>query len=201
MDITLLHTTECVTNTYILTEGDEAIVVDPGGDAERIVDAVKLKNATIKYILVTHAHHDHVGAVAALRSCGAKVVMSKTDHDAMKLHAFYTYTPFSDVSQFSVDRYVSDGDELNILGHVFKVIETPGHTPGGVCFLCDGNMLFSGDTLFRCGYGRTDLPFGDTSALVKSLEKLFALDGGITVYPGHGPRTTISLERDNRYAL
>lgn len=188
------------TNTYILISSGEAIVIDPGAEPNKILDRIKDRNAELKYIFLTHAHFDHVGAVYKLKTDGVKIYMSRTD--AERYDEIYNvgnediYVP-----AFAVDGFWSDGDEFSLLGSNFKILQTPGHTPGSVCIVMDDRTIFSGDTLFRLGVGRTDFPGGDRAAQCKSLQKLFALEHDYEVLPGHGENTELYFERDkNPYA-
>ncbi len=188
-----------MTNTYVVTDDFRAVVIDPGDDAHKIISFLQSKNARIEYVLVTHCHFDHVGAVAELQRCGAKIVMSKVDYQLLKSCGFNVDLGFGDTSvePFDLDVPLSDGDSLELIGHRFDVVSTPGHTPGGVCYIVDGKYIFSGDTLFDGGVGRTDFPYCDEGALIGSVLRLFALDGDHTVYPGHGDMTALSAERSS----
>ena len=204
MDISVLQTSICQTNTYIAVNNGGAIVIDPGGDAAKIVEAVSRRKAAIEYVLITHCHFDHVGAVHELQAQGAKVIMSRVDYLLLEMHGFdfeLNGIPGTAVKPFKVDKFVSDGDRLNLCGIEFTVISTPGHTPGGVSYVADG-IVFSGDTLFEGSVGRTDFPYCDETALCGSVKRLFALDGNYTVLSGHGGATELAAERIyNRYAF
>ena len=195
MEVIVIVTGPLYTNTYVVVNNGEAVVIDPGADAKCISEYVASKNAKIKHILLTHGHYDHIGAVAALKTDGAKVYMSRRDYE------FYLSQKdnpkYANVVPFDMDVAVSDGDELTLAGYTFKVLETPGHTPGGVCFCLEDIIIFTGDTLFKQSIGRSDFEYGDSEQLVRSVKKLFDLPGDRSVLPGHGQDTTLDFERKN----
>lgn len=197
MKILTLTTTELATNTYIMVNGKEAFVVDPGDNADAILAAAAQEGATITEVLLTHGHYDHIGAVAELQRKGALVIMHRDDvhlTSSFKNLAFYSGKT---VDKFLPDVTVSGGETLNVAGLDVRVIHTPGHTEGGVCYIV-GDAIFSGDTLFELSYGRTDFPTGDFAKLKNSIvNKLFTLKENYTVYPGHGNPSTLDFERDN----
>ncbi len=188
-------------NTYFVTkDGEQALVIDPAqprvmGEAERL-------GLKIGYVLLTHGHFDHIGGCAALRSAGAQVGCCKTEEPLALRHHLGNEFGVA-VSPFSVDFTVRDGEELELLGLHIKVLATPGHTAGSVCYLFtdgDSRALFTGDTLFRGEVGRTDLPTGSGRALEESLKKLCALPFDAPVYAGHGDNSTLGYEKThNRY--
>lgn len=199
MNIECIETGSFYTDTYLIVEGKSAIVIDPADDFERINLHLSKLGAKAKYVLITHAHFDHVGAVARFAASGAKVYISKKDYDLLVKSDFYLNIGYFDkrVELFVADILVCDVDKFSLCNHDFTVIATPGHTPGGVCYIMDNNCIFSGDTLFRLSIGRTDFPFCSHSDLIKSIKRLFALDGDYVVYPGHGASTTLDFERKN----
>lgn len=199
MIIDCIETSCCYTDTYLLIEENDAIVIDPGDDYELICLFISKLGATAKYVLITHAHFDHIGAVARFAESGAKVYISQKDYDILVKSDFYLNIGYFDkrVEAFVADVLVCDGDRFSLCNHDFTVLATPGHTPGGVCYIMDDSCIFSGDTLFRLSIGRTDFPFCSHSDLIKSIKKLFALSGAYTVYPGHGASTTLDYERKN----
>ena len=163
--------------------------------AKDVIDAEKL---TLKYIILTHAHYDHIHFLPEYKETYpmAKVVIHELDNAMLgspRLNASVLFGPAHVYDK--ADVAVQDGDELMLGDAILSVIHTPGHTPGGICILTE-NMLFSGDTLFYAGFGRTDLGAGDVKLMAASIDKLYAMDPTITVYPGHGTKTTIGRERD-----
>jgi hydroxyacylglutathione hydrolase len=185
-------------NCYILGEGGEAAVIDPGAKEEDIKQVLAAQQLSLKYIILTHAHIDHICRMEQLHnSCGGKVVVHKDDAPLLGnplLNAAFLFgldTVFNEA-----DICVKDGDILEIGGLKLEILHTPGHTPGSMCIRA-GDELFTGDTLFRLGVGRTDLGAGDHDLLMKSLKKLMTLNDSIKVYPGHGSATDIGYERSN----
>jgi glyoxylase-like metal-dependent hydrolase (beta-lactamase superfamily II) len=151
----------------------------------------------LRYILLTHGHHDHIGGAKALREAtGAKLCVSKNDrqllHNPLMSLAFFR----GGIEEPQEDIVLSEGDIIHLGDIEIKVIETPGHTPGGVCYIAE-NCLFTGDTLFCLSRGRTDFPGSSEKDLLLSLKKLKALDGDYKVYPGHEEFTTLEFERKN----
>lgn len=173
------------TNCYIVFEGGDCVVIDPGYEAEKIIAALDRFEVRPSYILITHGHPDHISAAKQVaENYGAKVAIG--DKDAHRL-------------SFEPDVPLFDGNVVGAGSLAFRVVSTPGHTEGGVCYIC-GGYLFSGDTLFSGDVGRVDLPGGDMKALSESLQKLAALDGDYTVLPGHEEPTTLAHERThNRF--
>ena len=187
---------EIQANCYVLSlpERDDVLVIDPGAEEPAI--RLALGKRRIAAILLTHGHYDHIGAVAALRAGGVPVYIGAEDAQALTNPVYSLAAMFGGApSQGEAEYTLSDGDEMTLAGIHLRVLHTPGHTKGGCCFLTDEGQLFSGDTLFRYGYGRTDLPGGDEKQLFASVRRLFELDPAIRVYPGHGAPTTIAEER------
>lgn len=174
------------TNCYMIWEGNDGVVIDPGYNAGRILARLEELNVVPLAVILTHGHFDHVGAVKELvQAYGCPVYLAEGD---TKLPPEYTLgpIPFTD--------FLSDGQTLSFGPIVMKVLHTPGHTPGSCC-LQVGQWLFSGDTLFRDTCGRVDLPGGDYREMYRSLRKLYELQGDYSVYPGHGEATTLERER------
>jgi len=177
------------------------IVVDPGGDYEKIRDVVQGEGLTVVSIVHTHTHIDHVGATAPLqRSSGAPARIHESDrflYDLLPTQAALLGVPLPESCEMSGD--LIDGLSVPFGSLEMGVLHTPGHTPGSVSFVVEspeGRIVFTGDTLFKRGIGRTDLWGGDASLIRRSLkERLLALDDDTLVVPGHGPETTIGDER------
>ena len=180
-------------NCSILSDNGKAWIVDPGQEAERIVALLTKDQLTPVAILLTHAHFDHIGAIPALQKAFPDLPVYVHDNDVMVIsHPMNQLPP--DYPPVNGVREVKAAGEMSDLG--VEVIETPGHTPGGVCyFFKDAKLLLSGDTLFAGSVGRTDLPGGDMATLMTSLQKLLALPDETIVVPGHGPETTIGAEK------
>lgn len=186
-------------NCYIIgsKKDDSAIVIDAGGNPEEICDILKTHNLTLRFILNTHAHFDHVGGVRYLQDkTGAKFLLHSgdiplLDHLNDQAGAF----GLSSIPVPKVDRPLEDNEEILIGDDVVRVIHTPGHSPGSVCFHID-DAVFSGDTLFAGSIGRTDFYGGSYTGIINSIKtRLFTLGDHVTVYPGHGESTTIGDER------
>ena len=189
------------TNCYVVTDENALVcaVIDPGDESNTILDYIEDNKLSCKAILITHAHFDHVSAVnAMLEATGAELYMCEKDLELAKTGASGRFTPPENT------HFYKDGDEVKVAGLTFKVMETPGHTPGGVTLIC-GDALFTGDTLFRGSCGRTDLPGGDMRAELRSLTRIASLDGDSEVYPGHAESSMLSIEREHnpyvRHAL
>lgn len=181
------------TNCYIVTDPDtlQCAVIDPGDESNTVMNYLEDNRLTAKYIFLTHGHFDHTMAVHAVQDeTGATVCMSRKDVG----DGDYRFQPPAGTV------FYGEGDEFHVGSLTFRVMETPGHTPGGVCLLC-GEALFSGDTLFRDSCGRTDLPGGDMPALLRSLKRLYDLPGDYEVYPGHMETSTLDRERRFNYYM
>ncbi|MTK11673.1 MAG: MBL fold metallo-hydrolase [Clostridiaceae bacterium] len=180
-------------NCFILMDEDtkEAAVIDPGGDSEDLIKAVNEMDAKVKYILLTHGHTDHTGAAVQLQEeYNVPIYISEKDYRMME-NGEYIY---GDVIG-KVDKFLNEGDTFKIGSIEIKCIHTPGHTPGGICFMVE-DVVFTGDTLFAGSIGRTDLAGGDFDAIISNIKnKLMILPDNITVFPGHGPQSSIGRER------
>ena len=188
-------------NCYILGCEDtlEAAVIDPGGEADRILLAIARKEMTLQYIINTHGHFDHVGANKEIKKVtGARILIHRIDAPMLaRLADSAASWGLSAENSPAPDRMLEDGDTINVGTIALKVLHTPGHTQGGISLYTD-NCVFVGDTLFAGSVGRTDFPGGDAGTLRKSIHaKLFTLEDTVTVYPGHMGPTTIGEERRN----
>ena len=189
------------TNCYIIAdeEKNEAMVIDPAGDVDKIIEMLDILNSKLKYIYLTHCHGDHIGGVEELRRrTESKVLIHRIDSEGLnnKDISLTEYIGMEDI-YLEADSRVDDDDLLHIGDIEFKVIHTPGHTKGSSCIYCEKhNMLFSGDTLFRGTWGRTDLPTSSFEDIINSItQKLMLLPDETIVYPGHGKSTMIGEEK------
>ena len=188
MQVTRLPLGVYQTNCYIIYEENAAscCVLDPGGEAKKVLEFMNLRNLTLDAILLTHGHFDHVGAVKEIHEAtGCKVYLCTED---LSMPAKWTAGEL-----FYTDAY-GEGDELDLAGLHIRVLHTPGHTPGSVCLMVD-DSIFSGDTLFAGSCGRTDLPGGDGDVILTSLRRLAQLEEDYTVYPGHSASTKLAREK------
>lgn len=186
-------------NIYLVADekSGEAVLIDATQDLPEIQKAVKDLGVKVKYILLTHGHFDHILGLNSLKkSLNAPAVICKDDLVISdNINEFTRLFGLPDSVPPKYDMYIKDGDEILLGSYKIKVIHTPGHTEGGVCYLVDGK-LFSGDTLFRGSVGRTDLFGGNFDKLSDSIKnKLFKLDDKTEVFPGHGDMTTIGFEK------
>lgn len=193
-------------NCYFVSNPDtrQVVVIDPGDDAPQLLARLRELNANVVAYLLTHGHVDHLSSLAELSAAlPAPIYIHPQDSawcftDQNSLPGFYEAPdrPKSSILP------ATEGVRLELAGACWSVIETPGHTPGGICWhLEDDHALFSGDTIFRGSVGRTDLPGGDARTLTRSLRKLAALPGDLTIYPGHGDPTTLAHEKKHNYFL
>jgi hydroxyacylglutathione hydrolase len=178
----------------------ECLVTDPGDEPDRIIDLIKENKFSVKFILCTHAHFDHVGALQELKDeTGAQIVLHSDD-----LVIYRNATEAAKSWGFEIDPLpepdllVSEGDILRLGALEFRVIHTPGHSPGGICIYGEG-ILITGDTLFAGSVGRTDLYGGDVIQLRLSFKRLMSLPEETRVLPGHGPESTIGRERTGNF--
>jgi glyoxylase-like metal-dependent hydrolase (beta-lactamase superfamily II) len=188
-------------NCYVI--GDEATklaaVIDPGDEGQHIADYCQQEGLQVKYIINTHGHADHIMGNAELKAAtGAELLVHAADAEMLT-------SPNKSLASFvglhaelvAPDRTVEDGEELTLGNLSLKILHTPGHTPGGITIAVE-TSLFTGDTLFQESIGRTDFPGGSFNQLIQSVKtKLFVYPDHTTVYPGHGPSTTIKYEKNN----
>ena len=185
-------------NCYLVAEaGGDAVVIDPGAEAERIIEAVRSRDLKVKHILLTHVHFDHMQAAADVAAAtGADILAPEGDWPALTdpQLSLCHMMPGGGSQTLSAAGKLRDGEVVEAGKLRLTVLHTPGHTPGSCCFLC-GDVLFTGDTLFRGSVGRTDFPGGSYDALKRSLDRLAALPGDYTLLPGHDDATTLAEER------
>lgn len=176
------------TNCYILQDAarQDCLVVDPGYEPEIILSYLQEKNLTLQAVLLTHCHFDHVG--------GVKELAAQTDCRVYVCGRDLSLPPMLTAGQLYYTNTYAEGEKLSLAGLELTILETPGHTPGSVCLLCEDAMI-SGDTLFAGSCGRTDLPGGDSRAMRQSLKRLAALEKNYQVFPGHGSATTLEREK------
>ena len=190
MNIKAMQVGPIGTNCYILEDSAarQAAVIDPGGDAPRLLAA--LKGLEVRYILLTHGHYDHTGAAAELAAAlpQAEVYIHERDYRDVDPGLFPLRT------QLSAVNFYGEGDRLPLGELTLEVLHTPGHSQGSVTLRC-GDVLFCGDTLFAGSCGRTDFPGGDTAKILASLRRLGELEGNLQVLPGHMESSTLDRER------
>ena len=191
-----------LTNSYIICDEEtkEAMVIDPGGEAEKIAEVLDILGANLKYIFITHCHADHIGAIEELKKLkGGKILISRADSEGLYNEDInLAYLINMEKPELEADSRVDDEDLIHIGNIEFKVIATPGHTKGGLCLYSEKEKLvFTGDTLFSGTWGRTDLPTGSFVEIITSItNRLMTLPDHTIVYPGHGKITMIQDEKN-----
>lgn len=189
------------TNCYIIEDekSKEIMVIDPAGDVNKIEEMIHILDGKLKYIYLTHCHGDHIFGVTELKNnCGGKILIHRMDADGLN-NADVNLTPYirEEKIELEADSIIDDGDLIHLGDLEFRVIHTPGHTKGGSSLYCEKEKcLFSGDTIFRGTWGRTDLPTSSREDIMNSIvKKLMILPDDTIVYPGHGLSTRIKDEK------
>ncbi|GAA0710832.1 MBL fold metallo-hydrolase [Paraclostridium ghonii] len=185
-------------NTYLIADKNtrEGAVIDPGGEIDDLMKFVEDNFINVKYIILTHGHGDHIGCVPNLKEATNACIIANGQEQEILLDKKknLSYRMHCGSIEFDADKYVNDGDNMKLGELKLKFIHTPGHTKGGMCVKIE-NHMFTGDTLFAGSMGRTDLYSGDNNQMKKSLNRLKKYEDDIIVYPGHGPNTTIGIEK------
>lgn len=190
----------CQTNCYFLYREDskDCILVDPADQGANIYNALSRNGFTIRAILLTHGHFDHIWGSKEVRELsGVRMYAYEQEKELLNSERMNVSKGAGRPYTVDADVYLKDGEELTIAGITFRCIATPGHTAGSCCYyIAEAGFLISGDTLFQESVGRTDLPTGNMNALVTSIkDKLFVLPEETKVYPGHGDSSTIGYEK------
>lgn len=189
------------TNCYVLFHGEVCLIIDPGGEGEKLIDWLKNNNKKPLAILLTHTHFDHIGAVDLLREhYQIPVYVHRKEEDWLEnplMNGSALFFPDRPLTVKKADKIIEQEGKLSIGPFQIKVFETPGHSPGSISFyLEEKDVLFAGDTLFYGSIGRTDLPGGSMEQLLQAIKtKIFTLPEKTTVLPGHGPETTVIREK------
>ena len=185
-------------NMYILIDEEtkKCAVVDPGGASDKILNYIKVNSLELEYILLTHGHGDHIGAVNTIKSkTNAKVVAHNDEQELLNNNRKnLSYSMHCGPQELDADIYVHDKDKLELGNLKLSFIHTPGHTKGCMCIRVNDDM-FTGDTLFAGSIGRTDLYGGDYKQIEKSLRKLAKYEDKVKIHPGHGPSSTLGIEK------
>lgn len=187
------------TNCYVVIneKNNQGVVIDPGGSAKDIIALLQRENISVQAIFITHGHMDHIGGLAEVKEfTKAPVYVSKEDAPMLtNPHSNLAAFMGTEINCPPADKNYGQGDEVEVAGLKFKVLATPGHTPGGVCLYCE-DYVFCGDTVFCESVGRTDFPGGSYPQIVESIKtKILVLPLETHLLPGHGPATTVDWEK------
>lgn len=200
MKVVRINAGEFGSNCWLVTDEKtaESVIIDPSPDISLIEKAISERGVTVKYILLTHGHFDHMTSVDSLRELtGAPLCIHADDAECLvnsKLNAYRAFMA-GDMVFRRADILLHDGDELSVGALTIKVMHTPGHTAGSVCYII-GDSMFTGDTLFDCSVGRCDLAGGDMASLISSLKRIASLDMDYKIYTGHGSNTTLNKQKE-----
>lgn len=202
MEITVLTVGPVCTNCYIINKEGSAscLVIDPGGEAEKIAAYIRKKGLKSEGILLTHGHFDHITGVSQLVSlAGGKVYACQEEKEVLENPQLNGSAMMGYEVAIEPEILLRDGQQLTLAGLSFRVIHTPGHTKGGCCYYSEEDkILFSGDTIFMESIGRTDFPTGNSRELIHSIRnKILTLPDEVHIYPGHGPDTSVGYEAAN----
>lgn len=200
MNVITISAGPLMANCYIVEMGDEAAIIDPGFPEKSIADYIAAHPGKIRYIMLTHGHFDHVGAVGYVKQkTGAPILISALDEKGLYDDDFNLSNQFAGVypaadTKLRADILLDEGDTFALGDGVIEVVATPGHSKGSVCFKIE-DCLFSGDMLFKNSIGRTDFPGSDMGDMIISIDKLKSIDANLKVYPGHGEPTALGFEK------
>ncbi len=202
MKVIAMPVGELAANCYIVycENTRKAAIIDPGADGQSILNSIQYEGLNVEHILLTHGHFDHIGAVKFLKEqLGARVAIHSDDAQALTdASRNLSFLMGGYMVQVPPDVLLQEGDIIAVGDITMKVLHTPGHSEGSVCFVVDSPVkaVFTGDTLFQGSIGRSDFPGGSYEKLMSSIrDKLLVFDDDYTIYPGHGPRSTIGAER------
>lgn len=206
MNVQVLELGAVMTNCYIVSQEKtkEAIIIDPADNANAIKKYLESEQLIVKGILLTHGHFDHIMAAKELAlAYHIDIYASLAEEDLLNNPVLNCSIQFGNPYTIIADKQLRDNEEFSMAGFSIKVLSTPGHTIGSVCYYFpEEKALFSGDTLFQESIGRTDLPTGDEKKIIESIQqKILPLANDIVVFPGHGGKTTIAYEKENNYFL
>lgn len=191
---------ELCANTYICYKNGKGFIIDANSNAELIDKKVNELGIDIEAVLLTHGHFDHCMSAKHLQDKGYKIYIHNEDSDKLNTHKNLALMLMIKFPYLNAD-FLLNGDETLTLGGIsVNVLHTPGHSAGSVCYIIEDN-IFTGDTLFKLSYGRTDFFDGDFKTLTKSIDKLFSLEGDYKLYTGHGESSTLNYERKNNVIL
>ena len=192
------------TNCYIVADekSKEAFIIDPGGEPEKVIEMISILKVNVKYIILTHCHGDHISGVKEVKEkVGGKILIHRMDAEGLcNENLSLTYYIGLQNPDMEADSILDDEDKIHLGDIEFDILHTPGHTKGGICIYCtEHKMIFTGDTLFRGTWGRTDLPTGSFEDIIHSItDKIMILPEDTIIYPGHG-KSSIVREEERIY--